>query len=125
MGGSDSGVSGNSPHRRSPVERALAKPCRRPSSREGTVSSGSSTISKGNGHVSGTRATCGPTDDQSWARRRAPFREGALVGRWLSPGMRLEYTPVTATSALSLAAGLSSSFADPSVDLGEDQVTFL
>ncbi len=31
----------------------------------------------------------------------------------------------TATSALSLAAGLSSSFADPSVDLGEDQVTFL
>ena len=50
-----------SPHRRPPVERALVKPCRRPSSREGTVSSGSSRISTGDGHVSGVRGMCAPT----------------------------------------------------------------
>ena len=50
-----------SQHRRSPVERALVKPCRRPSSREGTVSSGFSRISTGDGHVSGVRGMCAPT----------------------------------------------------------------
>ena len=53
-----------SPHRRLPVERTLARPCRRPRSREGTVSSGSSTMSTGDGHVSRTRVMA------CWPRRQ-------------------------------------------------------
>ena len=45
-----------SPHRRSPVARVLVKPCRRPSSRDGTMSSGSWSMSTDDGHVRGVRS---------------------------------------------------------------------
>jgi hypothetical protein len=77
-----------------PSSEPLVKPCRGPSSREGTVSSGSSRISRGDGHVSGTRVSALRQNGQSWTCRRAPAIEGHYSNAgWLSSGMRLKYRP--------------------------------
>ena len=73
-----------SPHRRSLVERALVKPCRRPSSREGTVSSGPSRISTGDGHVGGVRGMCASTTRPKLDLSARTHYRGALLERWLA-----------------------------------------
>ena len=73
-----------SPHRRSPVARALVKPWRRPSSREGTVSSGSSRMSTGDGHVSGARSIGAPTQRPKLDLSARTHYRGALLERWLA-----------------------------------------
>jgi hypothetical protein len=88
-----------SPRRRPPVERARVKPWRRPRSPEGTVSSGSASMSTGDEHVSGYTAYALRHNGQSWTGRRAPTIAGHYSNAgWLSSGMRFEYRPVTAPS---------------------------
>jgi hypothetical protein len=69
------------------------------SSREGTVSSGSSRISRDDGHVCGVRGMCAPTKRPKLDRSaRTHYRE-ALLERWLAQFWNeLEYRPFTATS---------------------------
>ena len=62
----------------------LVQPCRGPSSREGTVSSGSSRISTGDGHVSGECGMCAPTKRPKLDLSARTHYRGALLERWLA-----------------------------------------
>ena len=73
-----------SPHRRSPVERAPRETVPWASSREGIVSSGSSRISTGDGHVSGARGMCAPTKRPKLDLSARTRHRGALLERWLA-----------------------------------------
>jgi len=84
---------------RPPVERAPHETVPWAQFARGIVSSGSSPISRGDGHVTGTGVTALRQNRQSWTCRRAPAIEGHYSNAgWLSSGMRLKYRPCTATS---------------------------
>jgi hypothetical protein len=72
-----------SPHRRSPVERALVKPWHRPSSREGTVSRLFENFD-GDGHVSGVLGMCAPTKPPTLDLSARTHYRGARLERWLA-----------------------------------------
>ena len=71
-----------SPHRRSLAGAPSSNRFNGPVRARGTVSSGPSRISTGDGHASGCAAWALRHNGQSWTCRRAPTHRGALLERW-------------------------------------------